>query len=462
MASSPVPPRSEGGGDGAAGAQPMRQVIAASLSGAALEWYDFNLYGLSAALVFDKLFFPDVDPVLGTLASLATFGVGFVLRPLGALLFGHLGDRVGRKKCLVATMLIIGSGTFLIGALPDYRAIGIWAPVLLVLLRMVQGIGLGGEWAGASLLTVEHAPRSRRGFWGSIPQTGGPIGYLMAIGITSLFALLPEHDFLRWGWRVPFLLSVVLMGVGLLVRRTIQETPDFQQVRSEGAEKIPLVATVRKYPRTTVLAFGARLGEGASSQVYQPFVIAYATNTLGYPKYVALTGVVLYNVLGLLLIPVVGAASDHVGRKPPYLVGAALVAISAFPYFAGVDSGSTAAAWTAMTLVTLGGAVCMSSIQGAFFTELFSARVRYSALGIATQASAMVAGFVPATAAALVAGTGSSWPVAVLLVAVGAISFVCTCLLTETRRREGPDDQAGTAGDSDTREKAARRHAPAA
>ncbi|OPF73822.1 MFS transporter [Streptomyces antioxidans] len=412
----------------------MRQVIAASLSGAALEWYDFNLYGLSAALVFNKLFFPDVDPVLGTLASLATFGVGFVLRPLGALVFGHLGDRVGRKQSLVATMLIIGSGTALIGVLPDYRAIGVWAPILLVVLRMVQGLGLGGEWAGASLLAVEHAPRDRRGLWGSIPQTGAPIGYLLAIGVTSLFTVLPEEQFLSWGWRIPFLLSVLLMGVGLLVRRTIAETPDFQRVQSEGArEKSPLMTTLRTYPRTTVLAFGARLGEACSSQIYQPFVIAYATNTLDYPPYVALTGVVLYNVLGLLLMPVVGSLSDRIGRRPPYLAGSAFVALSAFPYFWLVDSGSTAAAWTAMALAALGGAVCMSSIQGSFFTELFGARVRYSALGIATQASAMVAGFIPALAAALVAGAGSSWPLPLLLTAVGIISFISAWLLSETR-----------------------------
>lgn len=442
MASQPAPASTPPADGSPPAAQSMRQVIAASLSGAALEWYDFNLYGLSAALVFNKLFFPDVDPVLGTLASLATFGVGFVLRPLGAVVFGHLGDRIGRKKSLVATMLIIGSGTALIGALPDYRAIGIWAPVLLVALRMVQGLGLGGEWAGASLLAVEHAPRTRRGLWGSIPQTGAPIGYLLAIGITSLFAALPEEQFLSWGWRLPFLLSVLLTGTGLLVRRTIAETPEFQQIRSEGVrEKSPVVATLRTCPRTTVLAFGARLGEACSSQIYQPFVIAYATDTLGYPSYVALTGVVLYNVLGLLLIPVVGSLSDRVGRRPPYLAGSAFVALSAFPYFWLVDSGSTAAAWTAMALAALGGAVCMSGIQGAFFTELFGARVRYSALGIATQASAMVAGFVPALAAALVAGAGSSRPLPLLLTAVGAVSFLSTWLLSETREHDDADNR---------------------
>ncbi|OEU91988.1 hypothetical protein DB35_06805 [Streptomyces abyssalis] len=453
MTAAPPPDEPPGSTPSAAAAasepapQPMRRVVAASLSGAALEWYDFNLYGISAALVFNKIFFPDVDPVIGTMAALATFGAGFVLRPLGALLFGHLGDRVGRKKSLVATMLIIGGATFLIGLLPDYRHIGIWAPVLLVVLRLGQGLGLGGEWAGASLLTVEHAPRHRRGFWGSLPQTGGPIGYLIAVGITSLFAALPEKEFLAWGWRVPFLLSAVLLVVGVLVRRTIRETPDFQKVRASGTrERMPLVAALRKYPRTVALAFGARIGEASSSQVYQPFIIAYATTTMGYGKSVALTGVVLYNVLGLSLIPVAGALSDRIGRKPLYVAGALFVALSAFPYFWLVDSHSTALAWTAMCLAALGGAIGMSSVQSAYFTELFGPRVRYSALGIATQGSALVAGFVPAVATSLIVVFDSSWPVAVLLVVVALVSLVSTLLLAETRDEDVSELEARRSG----------------
>jgi MFS transporter, MHS family, shikimate and dehydroshikimate transport protein len=418
--------------------QSMQQVVVASLSGATLEWYDFNLYGLSAALVFNKLFFPTVSPMLGTLAALATFGVGFLLRPLGGLLFGHLGDRLGRKQMLVTTMLIIGGATFLIGLLPDYRTIGVWAPILLVLLRLFQGLGLGGEFGGASLLTVEHAPRERRGLWGGLAQTGPSIGYLLAVGATSLFAGMPQQQFLSWGWRAPFLFSAVLMVVGLLVRLKIVETPAFRQIRETGAaERIPVLAMLRRYPKTITLAFGARLGEAATSQIYQPFAITYLTKSLGLPNSVALIGVIGYNIVGLALIPLAGAISDRVGRKPLYLAGAIFVAVSAFPYFWALDTKSTAAAWTAMTLIGLGGAVCMSGLQATFLTELFGPSVRYSALSVAYQMSALVAGFIPAIATSMIlAAGGASWPVATLVVGLGVISATCTLLLTETRHRD--------------------------
>ncbi|MBV2366678.1 MFS transporter [Streptomonospora nanhaiensis] len=430
--------------------QPMRKVIAASLSGALLEWYDFNLYGLSAALVFNRLFFPDADPLIGTLLSLATFGVGFVSRPIGALLFGHLGDRVGRKQILVATMMIIGGATFLIGLLPDYDTIGVWAPVLLVTLRLVQGLGLGGEFGGASLLTVEHAPRHSRGFWGSLPQTGGPIGYLIAVAVVSLFALLPEDAFLSWGWRVPFLLSAVLLVVGLLVRLKIEETPAFHRVKAAEAQaRVPLLTALRRYPRSVVVGFGARLGEAGTSQVYQPFAISFVTTSLGFGQGVALTGVVLYNLLGLALMPVAGAVSDRVGRRPLYLAGGVIVALTAFPYFWLLEMGSAWWAWTAMALAAVGGAVCMSSLQATLFTEMFGVRVRYSGMSFAYQTSAMVAGFVPAAATSLlVAFDGATWPVALLVVGLGAVSVVSTLFMRETRHVDTAELEAASGRDT--------------
>jgi MHS family shikimate/dehydroshikimate transporter-like MFS transporter len=415
--------------------QSMPKVVAASLSGALLEWYDFNLYGISAALVFNKIFFPDADPVVGTLLALATFGVGFVSRPLGALVFGHLGDRIGRKKVLIATMMIIGGATFLIGLLPDYRTLGLWAPVLLVLLRILQGLGLGGEFGGASLLTVEHAPRKSRGFWGSLPQTGGAIGYLIAVSVVSLFAALPEEQFLSWGWRIPFLFSAVLLVVGLAVRLKIEETPAFRKVQQTGRqERIPLLTALRRYPRNIAVAFGVRIGEAGSSQIYQPFAISYVTTSLGYSQGVAFTGVIIYNVLGLALIPVAGAISDRIGRKPLYFTGGLLVALTAFPYFWLLESGSTWLIWIAMGLAVIGSAVCMASLQATLFTEMFGVGVRYSGMSFAYQVSAMVAGFIPAIATSfLVASGGASWPVALLVVGIGLFSAAATLLLPETR-----------------------------
>ncbi|MHA6621061.1 MFS transporter [Pseudonocardia sp. DLS-67] len=415
--------------------QSMPKVAAASMSGALLEWYDFNLYGISAALVFNKLFFPDVDPVIGTLAALATFGVGFVSRPIGALIFGHFGDRLGRKKVLVTTMMIIGSATFLIGLLPDFHTVGFWAPTLLVLLRLLQGLGLGGEFGGASLLAVEHAPRHRRGFWGSLPQCGGATGYLIAVSVVGLFTGLPEDQFLSWGWRVPFLFSAVLLVVGLIVRLKIEETPAFQVVRDTGQqERIPLLTALRRYPRNIAVAFGVRIGEAGTSQIYQPFAISYVTTSLGYGQGVALTGIVFYNLVGLALIPVAGALSDRIGRRPIYLAGGIFVVVTAFPYVWLLESGSTALVWCAMALVGLGGAVCMSSLQPTLFAEMFGVGVRYSGMSFAYQLSAMVAGFVPAIVTSfLVASGGASWPVATVAVVLGLVSVVSTLFLRETR-----------------------------
>lgn len=428
--------------------QPMRRVVAASLSGAMLEWYDFNLYGISAALVFGRLFFPDADPLISTLAALATFGVGFVSRPIGALVFGHFGDRVGRKKVLITTMLIIGGGTVLIGCLPTYSTIGMWAPGLLVFLRLVQGFGLGGEFGGASLLTVEHAPRNRRGFWGSLPQAGAPIGYLIAVSVVSLFALLPEDAYLAWGWRIPFLLSAVLLVVGLMVRLKIEETPAFRTVETTGArQRIPVWSALRRHPKDLAIAFGARLAEAGSSQIYQPFAISFVTTSLGFSQGMALTGVIFYNLIGLALIPVAGRISDRVGRRPLYLLGGVFVTLTAFPYFWLLENGSIWWAWAAMALAALGGAVCMSSLQATLFTEMFSVNVRYSGMSVAYQSSAMVAGFIPAIATAfLVASGGASWPVALLVVGIGLISIVSTLFMRETRDVDAAELVAAESG----------------
>lgn len=421
---------------------PMKKVAGASFAGAFLEWYDFNLFGIASALVFNQLFFPNFAPLAGTLAAFAGFAAGFLMRPIGAVIFGHFGDRVGRKSVLVATMLLIGGTTFLIGLLPTYAAIGIWAPVLLVALRLVQGLGLGGEFGGAALMTVEHAPRNKRGFWGSIPQLGPTAGFLFGTSIVGLFTfLLSDEQFLSWGWRVPFLLSAILLAVGLFIRLKILETPAFRQVKESGTEaQIPIWDLLRTYPKTTALTFGARLAEPGSAKLYLVFALTYVTTQVGLSRDVALAGVIVTNVIALILIPIIGALSDRVGRRPLYMVGAILMALYAFPYFWLLNTGALALVLLALSLSWIAGAI-MASLQSTFFTELLGTRVRYSGLSVAYQLSATATGFFPAIFALLLATTGAWWPLAAIIVAIALISLVCTYLLAETFRNDVSEQQ---------------------
>jgi len=416
----------------------MRTVALASFMGATFEWYDFFLYGTAAAVVFGPLFFPNVDPLIGTLASFATFGVGFVTRPIGGLVFGHYGDRIGRKSMLILTLLIMGVATFLIGLLPTYSVIGIWAPVLLVLLRLCQGLGLGGEYGGAALMTIEHSPRDRRGFYGSLPQVGVPVGLLLATGLFALFSLLPEEQFLAWGWRVPFLLSIVLLGVGLFVRARIAETPAFSEVKETGTEaQMPIVDLLRTYPKNILLALGARFADTAASNIFNAFAIAYVSRQLGLSATLALTGVVIAAAIEIFLLPLFGALSDRIGRRPLYMAGAAFVALFAFPFFWLLNTESTVLIWLAIVLGFAVGTGLMFGVQATFFTELFGTRVRYSGLSVAYQFSALLGGFVPFVATALlVSAGGDPWFVAAFLVAVSLVSLVSTYLATETFRSD--------------------------
>src|ERR671923_381302 len=297
----------------------IRQVVAASFIGTTIEWYDFFLYGTAAALVFNKLFFPKVEPSSGTLLALAPYGVGFAARPLGGIVFGHFGDRIGRKAMLVLSLLIMGVATFLIGAMPTYAAIGIWAPIILVLLRIAQGIGVGGEWGGAVLMSVEHAPRGRRGFFGSWPQMGVPAGLLLSTTVFAVVqAVTSEAAFMAWGWRVPFLASIVLVAVGLFIRLKLMESPAFERVKETKTEAPrPIVDVVRKYPREVLIAMGMRVAENGAFYVLTVFVLAYGEDELGLSKGTMLTGVIIAAAIGLFTVPLWGALSDRIGRKPP-------------------------------------------------------------------------------------------------------------------------------------------------
>ncbi len=312
----------------------IRLVALASLVGTTIEWYDFFLYGTAAALVLNKLFFPTFDPLVGTLLSLSTSAVGFVARPIGGIVIGHYGDKIGRKSMLVLTLLIMGVATFLIGCLPTYALIGPWAAVFLVILRLAQGFGVGGEWGGAVLMAVEHAPPGKRGFYGSWPQIGVPAGLLLSTIVFIPFSRMPQEDFLAWGWRVPFLISIALVVVGLVIRTRILETPAFARVKETRQEaQQPIIEVLRHYPKEVLLAMGARLAENGAFYLYTVFVLVYATQHVHMDRNIVLTALLIAAAIELAAIPFYGAVSDRIGRRPVYLFGAVSTAVLAYPIF---------------------------------------------------------------------------------------------------------------------------------
>jgi MHS family shikimate/dehydroshikimate transporter-like MFS transporter len=416
----------------------IRQVGVAAFMGAMIEWYDFFLYGLAAAVVFNQLFFPSEEPLAGTLTAFATFGVGFFFRPVGGAIFGHYGDKLGRKTILVLTLLIMGIATFLIGLLPTYGSIGILAPILLVVLRIFQGIGVGGEWGGAALMVVEHAPDDRRGFYGSWPQMGSSAGNLLAAGSFAAVSSLPEEQFLTWGWRIPFLLSAILIAVGLFIRLKISETPAFQQMKEAGTEaRMPLLDAVRAYPKSILLVIGMRFSENACGYIFSVFVLTYVTQQVGLSSSVAYAGVMIAAAVQFFISPVYGALSDRLGRRPVYMFGAGFLVLLAFPFFWLLDTGVAAVIWLAIVLGFAVGNGAMFATQPAFFSELFGTNVRYSGVSLGYQVSAVFAGgLAPFIATALLAWAGSYWPVALYIMVVSLISFVSVYLATETFRGE--------------------------
>jgi MHS family shikimate/dehydroshikimate transporter-like MFS transporter len=416
-----------------------RRVAIASAVGATIEWYDFFLYGTAAGLIFDKLFFSGLSGPAAQFAAFGTFAVGFLARPVGGLLFGHFGDRVGRKRMLILTLLIMGVGTAAIGLLPSYDSIGVWAPILLVTLRVLQGIGVGGEYGGAVLLAVEYAPAERRGFLGSFAHIGVPGGLLLASGAFSVASLLPDEAFLSWGWRACFLLSVLLLAIGGYIRLSVMETPAFAKVQQrKEVATLPIRDLLAAQPRRLLLGMGTRFIEGFTFNFFSVYLLAYVVTTVGLPRSLALHGIVVGAALGVVLVPITGALSDRLGRKPVYRVGAWLALLFAFPAAALVQTGNGVAVF-AVFVVGLG--VLYGTIYGplaAFWSELFDTRYRYTALSTLYQVSGVVAsGFTPLIAAWLVSrGDGTLWWVAGYNVLVATISLVCARLLPETRGRD--------------------------
>jgi MFS transporter, MHS family, shikimate and dehydroshikimate transport protein len=428
------------GGEGEGQTSSIRQVALASFIGTAIEWYDFFLYGTAAALIFGELFFPEFSSTAGTLAAFSTYAVGFAARPLGGIVFGHYGDKIGRKAMLVLSLLIMGISTALIGLLPTFESIGVLAPILLVVLRFCQGIGVGGEWGGAVLMAVEHAPEGRRGFYGSWPQMGVPAGLLTGnLVFLAATAWLPES----WGWRVPFLLSFVLVGVGLFIRLRIMETPAFLQVKETRTEApMPILDVLRTYPKNVLLAMGMRVAENGTFYVLTVFVLTYIVEELKLEQTTGLIGVLIAAAIGLFTIPFFGHLSDRVGRRPLYLLGSVFSLLFAFPFFWLLNTGVEPLIWLAIILGVNIGHDAMYGPQAAFFSELFGTRVRYSGASLGYQlASVFAGGFAPLISLALLTAYGYG-AVALYMAAMALITVVSVLLATETFQGDITETQA--------------------
>jgi MFS transporter, MHS family, shikimate and dehydroshikimate transport protein len=411
------------------------KVALTALAGSSIEWYDFFIYGTAAALVFGQLFFPDFSPLAGTLAAFGTYAVGFFIRPFGGLVFGHFGDKLGRKPVLVMTLLLMGIATTLIGLLPTYDTIGVWAPILLVALRVLQGLGAGAEYGGAILMSGEHAT-GRRGFYASWPASGVYVGILLSSGIFALVSTLPEVQLLAWGWRVPFLLSIIVVGVGLFIRLRILETPEFtEQVKETGNEaRVPALTVIRNSPKNVLVAMGANVALNGYSYILQVFVLTYVTAQLGLSNSTALTGVLIAAAIGVFTVPAFGALSDRIGRRPVIMGGAVFSVLFAFPFWWLVDTKVSVLIWLAIVLGLCLGMNPMFGPQAAFYTELFDTPVRYSGIVLARETTgALIGGPTPFIATALLAWAGGDpWPVAAYMVVMALIPLVSIYLAPET------------------------------
>jgi MHS family shikimate/dehydroshikimate transporter-like MFS transporter len=431
------------GGEDAGQRTSLWQVIGASVIGTIMEWYDFFIFAAAAALVFPALFFPEREPLTGTLLAFGTYGLGFFARPVGGIIFGNLGDKIGRKTVLVMTLLLMGIATTLIGVLPTFERLGLWAAVLLIALRILQGLGAGAEFGGAVIMAAEYSPQGKRGLYASLPCTGVAIGLLLSSGVFSLFAALPEEQFLAWGWRVPFLLSIVVVAVGLYVRLRILETPVFSQVKETNTEVgIPVLEVVRSQPRNLLVAIGARFSENGNAYIIQTFTLTYVATQLGMSDNVALRGVLIASAIGIFTIPLFGALSDRVGRRPVYMFGSAFLALFSFPFFWLLNTETSVLIWLAIVLANSVGVYSMFSPQAAYFAELFDTRVRYSGLALAREVSAPLAGGIaPFIATYLLSRTGTYWPIALYMIVLALISLVALAFGPETYRRRMSEDE---------------------
>ncbi|CEG29407.1 MFS transporter [Bacillus sp. B-jedd] len=426
----------------------IAKVTTASIIGNVIEYYDFIIYGTMTALVFNKLFFPGFDPFIATILAFSTFAVGFIARPVGAIIFGHFGDKVGRKNALVTTLVMMGLSTFCIGLLPTYESAGILSPILLVFLRFTQGISAGGEWGGAVLMAVEHASEKRRGLIGSLVQMGSPIGIIFSSGtIAILLAVFSDEQFLAWGWRIPFLISIVMMGLGLFIRLKIMESPVFTKLKKEKTEvKVPVLEVFKKHPRSLLISTGLHLADASFGFLMGVFVITYAIANLGYSNTFVINMGLISNLFYLVATPLSGFLSDKFGRRPIYLLGTILLIVYAFPFFWLLNSGNTS-----LFLLALIGAQTILGlifgVQASFYSELFSAEVRYTGMSLGFQlATVLGGGLMPTISAIIVNSTnGATWGISSYLIFLGVITLISAYAAKKTYWDKEPSKVSGQA-----------------
>ncbi|WP_157644289.1 MFS transporter [Bradyrhizobium sp. WSM2793] len=416
------------------------RVLTASVIGSVIEWYDYALYGTAAALIFGHLFFPKADPMVATVATFGTFAAGFIARPFGGLIAGYYGDKIGRKSTLVLTLMTMSLSTTLIGCLPTYAQAGALAPILLLLLRILQGMAVGGEWGGAVLMAVEFAPVGRRGLWGSFPQVGPSAGILLGTASFSLVSLfVSEADFLIWGWRIPFLISLLLAAVGMYIRLRVSETPSFKRIHQLTRQtKNPLMSVVREHPRELFHAIFARFADGGNFYLLTVFLLAYAADQAHIPRSQSLICLMIGTFANVITIPFFGRLSDSLGRRTVFIGGAIFMAVWAWPMFAMVDSGKASMLALGLSIMMIFGHAPVYSTLASYYAELFPARMRYSGISIGYQSAGIIlGGFMPLIASALILTTdGKPWPVILIIAAQSLIAALSLYLGPETYKRD--------------------------
>jgi MFS family permease len=416
----------------------LRRALIASTVGTTIEWYDFLLYSTVTGLVFGKLFFPKSDPLVGVLEAFAIYTVGFIARPIGAAIFGHYGDRMGRKAALIATLLVTGIATAAVGLVPTYSQIGIWGAVILTIIRFIQGVGVGGEWGGSVLLSMEWAQTNKhRGFIASWPQLGGPAGLLLANIAVLVFSRISGDQFLVWGWRIPFLLSLIMIAIGLYIRLGIMETPTFRRIVAENrVARVPVLEVIRQQPRSIILSALARMAEQAPAYIYLAFVFAYGTQVLHQDRDFLLISLICAGVLSLITVPLAGHLSDRIGRKRMYIIGAVLTGLFGFVYFGMMNTAAPVLIFIAIVLSFIPHDL-MYGPQAALIAECFTPRLRYSGSSIGYQLSSVISGGpAPLIATALLAATGSGYTIAVYILFCAVVSLIATAMMPDYTNKD--------------------------